>query len=40
MGPPFVTMEAFPAGTESNPNEDPGNSLLKAVIAQLEMGNL
>ena len=24
--PPFVTMEAFPAGLDCNPNEDPGNS--------------
>lgn len=37
---PFVTMEAFPAVRDSNPNEYPGNSFLKAIIAPLEMGDL
>lgn len=32
---PSVTMETFPTAMDSNPNEDRGNSLLKAVIAQL-----
>jgi len=40
IGPPFVKMEAFPAGMDSNPDEYPGNSLFEAIIAQLEMGNL